>query len=289
MFYEGTVYRPPSEAYSLIIQLTIGCARNNCTFCSMYKDKSFRIRPVDEVLQDFNYIKERSGQPVKRIFLADGDALIVKTADLLQVLKAAKTIFPECERITIYGAPADVLAKSVEELRSLQQAGLEMVYIGAESGDDQVLLDVQKGASAAEIIEACLRLKAAGIKVSLTLISGLGGQKRLREHAVNSAKLVSAIKPEYVGLLTLMLHEGTPLAEAIAEGSFTLLTPQEVLEETYLFLSEADSEGTVLRSNHASNYVTLAGTLNADRQRLLAQLEEARRRGSFRPEGYRGF
>ena len=287
MRYEGDVYRPPSEAHSLIIQLTIGCARNTCTFCTMYKRKSFRVRPLADVIADLEEISQSHRLEVDRIFLADGDALVVKTQDIITILDKAYALFPRLDRITMYGAAQDVLLKSHEELVSLREHGLEMVYIGAESGSDEILQDVKKGVTSAEIIEACLRLKAAGLKVSMTLITGLGGRPKTREHAVMSAKLVTATKPDYLGLLTLHLEAGTPLAQDYLEGRFEILSPLEYLQEQKLFLESVDSEGTVLRSNHVSNYVALAGVLNRDRQKMIDQLQNALESGKIRPERYR--
>ena len=287
MRYEGDVYRPPSEAHSLIVQLTIGCARNTCTFCTMYKRKSFRVRPLADVMADLEEISQSYRMDVDRIFLADGDALIVKTQDIITILDKSYALFPRLERITMYGAAQDVLLKSHEELVSLREHGLEMVYIGAESGSDEILLDVRKGVTAAQTIEACLRLKAAGIKVSMTLITGLGGRPKTREHAIKSAELVTATKPDYLGLLTLHLEAGTPLAQDYLEGRFEILSPLEYLQEQKLFLESVDSEGTVLRSNHVSNYVALAGVLNRDRQKMIDQLQHALENGKIRPERYR--
>ncbi len=286
MQYEGIVYRPPSEAYSLIIQLTIGCAHNHCTFCSMYKGKKFRIRPLEEVIADLEECRRHYGA-VRRIFLADGDALIVKTPDLLYILDKIKEIFPEVERVTMYAAPRDILNKSPEDLQALHRAGLDMVYVGAESGDDQVLTDIKKGVTAAQIIEAGQKVRAAGIRISITLISGLGGRKRLKEHAIASAQLISAIKPEYVGFLTLMVEPGTELYDQVERGEFDLITPPEVLEEMKLFLTHVDSEGTVFRANHASNYVNLAGDLNMDKPLLLRRIMEAEKHRDYKPENWR--
>lgn len=286
MIYEGDVYRPPSEANSLIIQLTIGCARNTCTFCTMYKRKKFRVRELSEVIADLNWVKAHYPYAFDRVFLADGDALIVKTPDLITVLDQIRALFPQVRRVTTYGAAKDVLQKSPGELSLLRQHGLEMVYIGAESGSDKVLTDVDKRVTAAETVEACQRLKAAGIKVSMTLITGLGGQADTRVHAIESAKLVTAAKPEYLGLLTLELGRGAPLTQDCLSGKFKPLSPLEGLQEQKLFLEHVDSEGTVLRSNHVSNYVSLAGTLNADRERMIAQLERIIANGKLLPDGY---
>lgn len=289
MRYEGTVYRPPSEAGSLIIQLTIGCARNTCTFCNMYKDKSFRIRPLEDVVEDLDMARQYYSRiAVRRIFLADGDALIVKTKDLLYILEKCHAYFPEVERISVYGAPKDILQKTPEELRQLKEAGLDMVYMGLESGDNAVLQDVKKGVTAEEMIEAGQKVRAAGMILSMTVISGLGGKKRWQSHAKESARVISAIKPEYVGFLTLMVEPGTELYDQYNRGEFELLDPQEVLDETELFIREVDAEGTMFRANHASNYIALGGTLNAERDKILAQIEQSRKRSKFRPDIFRG-
>ena len=280
--------RKPSEAGSLIIQLTIGCARNTCTFCAMYKDKNFRIRPLEDVVEDLQMAREYYSRiKVKRVFLADGDALIVKTADLLYILGKVKELFPECERISMYGAPKDILGKTPEELKTLKEAGLDMVYMGIESGDDEVLKFVKKGATQAEMIEAGKKIKDAGMILSVTLISGLGGRKYLKEHAINSAKVITEIKPEYVGFLTLLVEEGTPMYDQLKNGEIELLKPQEVLEEMKLFVNNVDSEGTVFRANHASNYIPLGGTFNRDKESLLAQITEAEKRNTFKSDYFR--
>ena len=275
MYYEGDVYRPPSEAESLIIQLTIGCARNTCRFCTMYKKKQFRVRPIPEVIADLKWAKANYRYYFDRVFLADGDALIVKTEDLLTVLDAVRDLFPHVKRVTTYGAARDVLQKTPEELALLRSHGLEMVYIGAESGSDKVLSDVKKGVTAAETAEACLKLKVAGIKVSMTLITGLGGKADMEDHAIGSARLVSQTKPEYLGLLTLTLGKSTPLYKDLESGKFQKLTPLEDLKEQRLFLEHVDSEGTILRSNHVSNHLALRGTLNRDRVDMLSLLDRA--------------
>lgn len=287
MIYEGAVYRPPSEAYSLIIQHTIGCARNDCTFCSMYKEKKFKIRKPDEVIKDLKDVRQQYKGPVEKIFLADGNALIAKTSDLITVLDAIKHIYPECKRVSSYGAPRDILDKSAEDLKALKEAGLKLVYMGLESGDDIVLKDVKKGVTASEIVKAGKKLRESGIELSLTVISGLGGRTRLREHAIASAKCVSEINPEYLGFLTLMVIKGTPLYDTVEKGEFELLTPAEVVDEMILFLQNVNSEGTIFRSNHISNYINLRGTFNRDNARLIAQLEDAKRKQSYKPEYFR--
>lgn len=287
MQYEGIVYRPPSEARSFILQVTIGCAHNGCTFCTMYKDKRFRIRSMEEIRADVEEVHEIYGDRIRRIFLADGDALVLPTDTLTEILHLLRERFPSSERITSYGAPGDVLRKTPKELKSLREAGLEMVYMGLESGDDAILKEINKGAASSEIVEAGIRLREAGIRTSVTLISGLGGRARLKSHAVESAKAVSAMWPDYLGFLTLMVEDGAPIAKRIAEGELELLRPEEIVDEMELFLSSVDSPGTVFRANHASNYILLAGTLNDDIPAMIRQLEEVRARHGFRSEAWR--
>lgn len=287
MRYEGTVYRPPSEARSLIVQVTVGCAHNGCTFCTMYKDKKFYVRDTADILADFEEAAELYGGRVTRIFLADGDALGVDTEKLLKILAFIREKFPNAERVSAYGTPKDVLKKDETELMALKDAGLKMIYMGAESGDDEVLRQAAKGVTAAEIAEAGQKLKRCGLLVSVTFISGLGGKARLNEHARESARLVNRMNPDYVGFLTLMLEEGAPILKRIKSGELELLRPEDILEEMMIFLQEADSPGTVFRSNHASNYIMLKGTLNRDREAMLQQLENLRESRRFRPENSR--
>lgn len=274
MRYQGNIYRPPSEARSLIIQATIGCSHNKCTFCDMFKDKHFQIRHTQEIIEDINLAREYYPS-IKRIFLADGDALIIKTRELIKILNHIKTVIPECERVGIYASPKSVSIKSVKELVQLRQAGLKIAYMGLESGNNEVLENVCKGHSAEEIIEAGKKLKKSGILLSVTLISGLGGKKLSREHAVDSAKAINKMNPDYLGLLTLMVEPNTKLYEEVASGQFELLTSKEVAIETLLLLEHLSSEGCVFRSNHASNYLALRGTLNQDKENMIEQLKEA--------------
>ena len=274
MRYKGKVYRPPSEAYSLIVQVTYGCSHNRCAFCDMYDDKHFSMRPMQEIREDFE-LARRVYKRVERVFLADGDALMRKTADLVEILGLIYGLFPECERVSCYASPTSLQVKSEDELRLLRARGLQMVYMGLESGCDAVLTRMQKGHDAAAIVAAGQKARRCGFALSVTAISGLGSVALWRQHAADTAKAVSAIKPEYLGLLTLMVEHGTPLESWVKNGEFTLLSPLEVLKETELFLQQVDSEGTVFRANHASNYLTLKGTLNDDRQALLGQIAAA--------------
>ena len=224
MEYEGSIYRPPSEAHSLIVQATIGCSHNKCTFCGMYQEKRFRIRKTEEVLADLTETAQVYPN-VRRIFLADGDALIIPAQKLLSILGHIKKNFPSCERVAVYGSPRSILLKSTEELKALHDAGLGIVYLGLESGSDEILAHIRKGETAGEIIKAGLRVKAAGIPLSVTAISGIGGKKLWREHELRSGVGFTAMKPDYIGLLTLMVEAGTPLAADVKSGAFKLLTP----------------------------------------------------------------
>ena len=272
MRYEGSVYRPPSEAYSLIVQVTIGCAHNDCTFCSMFKDKKFRVRDMKEVFQDFDMARKYYRR-VERIFLADGDALVLATDKLVLILDYIKKLFPECERVTIYGSPQDVLRKTPEELIELRDKGISMIYIGAESGSDKVLKDVCKGATREEIITAVKKIEAAGIQASVTFISGLGGKDNWREHAIDTGTMISEMEPSYVGVLTLLVERTAPLHADIRSGKFELLSAEEVVVETSLMMENINVNKTcVFRSNHASNYVALRGDLPKDKEKMLAQL-----------------
>ena len=273
MRYEGSLYRPPSEAYSLIVQATIGCSHNKCTFCSMYKDKKFRIRDTEEIIEDFRIGRERY-RFVKRIFIADGDALTIKTPELKKILTFIKENFPECERVGIYGSPNAILSKSVEELKELKSLGLGIVYLGVESGSEKILQMINKGVSRDEMVEAGKRIVESGINLSITLISGIGGKDYSLEHARESAKIINEINPHYVGLLTLIVEEGTPLYEDIQNGKFQLLSPREVLLETREMVKDLEVDNCIFRSNHASNYVSLRGTLPQDKDMILLQIEE---------------
>ena len=285
--YEGRVFRPPSEAYSLIVQVTIGCSHNKCTFCDMYKEKQFRVRKLDEIKADFDAARA-AYRRVDRIFLADGDALMCRTEHMAEVLRYIRKLFPECERVTSYGSPASVLVKKQEELNLLHELGLEMIYLGLESGSDEVLRRVNKGETADEIVRAGLMIKEAGMKLSVTCIAGLGSTELSEEHAVQTAKALSRMKPEYIGLLTLLFELPTPLMRDLEEGRFYLMNPIEIAHETLILLENIDSEGSIFRANHASNYVNLAGTLNRDRDAMCDRLRQALEgKVKFRSEAFR--
>ena len=288
MRYFGDVYRPPSEARSLIVQVTYGCSHNICAFCSMYKAKKFALRPLEEILEDFRMARKYYPH-VEKVFLADGDALVRKAAELEIILDTVRELFPECQRVTCYASPSSIRIRTDEELQTLRAKGLTMVYMGLESGCDEVLTFMRKGHTAADIVAMGQKVRRNGIALSVTAITGLGGPELLEEHAIKTAEAFNAMNPEYIGILTLMVEHGTPLYDWVKNGSFKLLTQEQVLEETRIMMEHLDSPGSVFRMNHASNYLVLKGTLNGDQERMLAEIRRAEQDLScLRPEAWRG-
>ncbi|MGN8713597.1 radical SAM protein [Hornefia butyriciproducens] len=288
MRYEGDIYRPPSEAYSLLVQVTVGCTHNKCTFCSMFKNKRFHLRNMDEVMEDLEEARKLY-RYVERIFLCDGDALCLSNRKLLVILQKIQELFPECRRVNVYGNAADVLHKTPEELRELYENGVRMIYIGAESGSEKVLKDVCKGVTGEQLIEAVHKIEDSGIQASVTFISGLAGKDGWREHAIESGRMISRMNASYVALLTLMVEPAAPLYEKIQSGEFRLLSPEEVIAETYLMIENMNPEKPcVFRSNHASNYLSLKGTLPEDKEAMLAKLRRAMKdSGMLKDERFR--
>lgn len=286
--YVGDVYRPPSEAYSLIVQATIGCTHNKCSFCKMFKEKRFQTRPTEDIIADFAWARKRY-RSVPRIFLADANALCLKTDKLMPILTYIEETFPECERVTIYGRASDILRKTEDELRQLREHGLTMVYIGAESGSDKVLEMCRKGETRQQLIDAVKRIEKVGIKASVTFISGLAGRDGWEDHAIQTGTMITEMNASYVSLLTLLVDPQAPMYDDIQSGRLKLLTPQEVLAETHLMLENANPEKTcIFRSNHASNYLSLKGDLPQDRDRFLAQIEAAMKNtGMLKDERFR--
>jgi radical SAM superfamily enzyme YgiQ (UPF0313 family) len=286
MRYYGNVVRPPSEAWSYILQITYGCSHNKCTFCSTYLDKPFRVRPAKEVLEDIEMA--RSYVPhTRRVFLADGNALVLSTRQLVPILDALNKAFPHLERVSIYANAQDILRKSEEKLVTLYRKKLGMIYMGLESGDDEILRQVKKGATAAEMTEAVKKAQAVGFKTSVIGILGLGERERSREHAIATGQVVSAMDPTYFSLLTLMVVPGTELYRQYKAGEFVLIEPLEMLAEMRVMIQHIGGVTCcVFRTNHASNYLPLAGTLPQDKERLLATLDRALAQGKsvLRPE-----
>ncbi len=288
MRYRGVVIRPPSEAESYILQVTYGCSHNACTFCPTYKGTRFSVRDLDEVREDIA-AASRLLPHTRRVFLADGNALCLPVSHLEEVLSLLRASFPALERVGIYANGADINAKSNHELIKLARSGLGIIYLGLESGDDEVLRRVRKKDSSGEMVEAVCRVKEYGIAVSVIVLLGLGGKQGSMRHALESARAVSRMNPDYLSALTLMVVPGTPLFKEMEKGEFALPSQDELLEELAAFVSACELENCVFRSNHASNYLALRGVLNRDRAGILAAVEEARRRPELlRPEFMRG-
>ena len=285
MRYEGTVYRPPSEANSLIIQATVGCPHNKCAFCAMYKGKPFRIRPVEDIKEDLREARSYYGDAVETVFFADGNTIIMRTAQLEEIFQYTYELFPRLQRITVYGSARFINMKTPQELVRLRAAGLRRIHSGMESGDDATLARLHKGATAAEIVEAGLKVRQAGIEQSEYVLIGAGGRERSREHALASADVLNRITPEFIRLRTFIPMAGTPLYDEWRQGTFGLLQPHEALQETEVFISALAAAGSMLYSDHASNYAYVNGRIPEDKPvmlqsvRHLLQLPES----DFRP------
>ena len=275
MRYEGTIYRPPGEWRSWLLQVSVGCPHNACTFCGMYKDKRYRVRPLEEIYEDIALARAAYGD-VNRVFLCDGDAAAMDTGELLAVLERLYETFPTLERVNAYAGPVSALAKSHEELRALREAGLVRLYLGVESGSDGVLRAVHKGVDAAGMLEAGRRLVSAGFDLWTMVLIGLAGPgEASRAHALDTAALINAMGPRHLSALTYLPERGTVLGQAVERGEFRLLTAWEALEETRLLLERLEVDPLHFTSDHASNYLPLKGGLPGDRARLLSLLDQA--------------
>jgi radical SAM superfamily enzyme YgiQ (UPF0313 family) len=292
LHYVEPVFRPPSEARSLILQVTNGCSWNRCTFCEMYTQpqKRFRLKPQDEIERELAAVAARR-LPVRRVFLADGDAMTLSVRRLRNILQAIRRHLPGVERVSSYCLPRNLRRKSVDELAALAELGLDLYYVGCESGDDLVLERVSKGETY-ETSRATLRkIRAAGARSSVMILNGLGGRRYSEQHAVNSARLMNAGRPDFLSTLVVSFPLGTRRFQQGFRGEFEPLDQTGLFREMRLLLATLELENTVFRSDHASNYLVLRGTLNADRERLLAQVDAALERpGSvpLRQEWQRG-
>lgn len=273
MRYEGMVYRPPSEADSLLIQATIGCPHNRCTFCSMYKGTRFRIRSVEDVKEDLRAAREYYGEYIYTMFFPDGNTIYMKTGQLLEIFNYAHQLFPNLKRITVYGSARFVNLKSLEDLKALKAAGLKRVHMGMESGDDLVLERLKKGVASEAIIEAGHKLKEAGIETSEYYLVGAGGKERSREHALESARVLSSFSPEFIRLRTLIPQPGTPLYEEYESGAFQLLSPHEAIREIRLLVENLHCEGSRVLSDHVSNYCNVNGILPDGKEFMLKTID----------------
>ncbi|PKN31786.1 MAG: radical SAM protein [Deltaproteobacteria bacterium HGW-Deltaproteobacteria-20] len=290
MDYVGSVYRPPSEADSLLLQVTVGCSHNACTYCAMYLEKRFRAKSWEVIERDIREAAE-IGPRFHRVFLCDGDALILSADRLRTILRAIRDRLGWVRRVSVYGDTRSVLRKSVEELTELRELGLGMVYHGVESGDDDVLRFVRKGGTCAEIVETAQRLREAGIAHSVIVMLGVGGVEGGQKHARETASLLSEIDPPYVGVLTTTLVPGTPLYEASRAGTFKLPSKFEMLRELLTIVEHAQLSNCRFSSNHASNYLPVRCTMPRDRDRVVGVLRDVVAAGDesmLRPEGSRG-
>ncbi len=274
--YIEPVFRPPSEARSLILQVTNGCSYNACTFCEMYTAEQKRFKPKDEATLVAELQKiAATGMSVRRVFLADGDAMVLSFRRLKFILEEIRRYLPQVERVSAYCLPRNLLNKSPEQMLELQALGLGLLYVGTESGDDEVLAKVNKGESFESSRVALQKIKAAGIKSSVMILNGLGGRKYSEQHALNSARLMNLTQPEFVSTLVVTFPLGEERFVAGFEGDYQAMTQSDLFHELRLFVAHLDLENSVFRSDHASNYLVLKGTLGQDKTRLLAQIDMA--------------
>ncbi len=275
MRYEGDIYRPPSEANSYILQATIGCSWNHCTYCDMYRDKQYRVRSIDETLDDIAQAGRTYGAQVDKVFVADGDALILDLETWETILIALRETFPRLRRVSAYATAMNLIEKTPAELARLRELGLSLLYIGPESGDDVTLRKIAKGATAADHVEAARRAHEAEIKLSAIFLLGAGGIERSEEHARASAKLASDMDARFVSLLTLTVIPGTPIGKQLERGDFELPDVPGLLGELRTFIAEASPTDAIFRTNHASNWLPLSGRLPRDRDRFVEALDAA--------------
>jgi len=270
--YEGNVFRPINEASSYILQCTIGCSHNRCTFCSMYKDKIYRVRSMQEIKEDIQLAKRRYGD-LQNIFLADGDAIAMETNQILEILNELYATFPSLQTVASYAGPQSTLHKGISELCSLRAAGLNRAYLGLESGDEQILKEVKKGVGRAEMLQAGQNLVNSGFNLFCIVQMGLGGKARSTEHALSIADIINKIKPQNLNALTFTPVPGTPLFRQVQEGKFALLDPFETLAEMKIVFENISIDGLKFVSQHASNYLPIQGTLQKDRTDMIKTVD----------------
>lgn len=284
MDYVGRIFRPPSEAHSLLLQVTVGCSHNRCSYCDMYRDKSFKPKPWPTIEQDLREAAAMAARGYRsdKLFLCDGDALILSTKRLLEILAGIREHLPWVTRVGTYGDTRSVGNKSVAELTELREAGLGIVYHGMESGCDEVLAAIDKGGTRAELIATAAKLRAAGLVHSVIVLLGIGGVARSEAHARDTASALSEMDPPFVGALTTTVLPGTPLFEQQARGEFELPSKFRMLEELRTIVADSEFSDCRLSSNHASNYLPLRGSLPRDKPAMLALLDEVIARGDER-------
>lgn len=273
MHYEGMIIRPPSEADSILLQATVGCSHNKCTFCGTYKGERFKIKPDDIILADIAYAAKNCKRQ-NRIFICDGDALIIPQKRLLLILTEIERQLPWVERVGVYANSKGIRMKSIEELQELRQHGLKIAYMGLETGDDETLKKIRKGATAETMVEMGKKIRSAGISLSITVLLGIAGRERSMIHAESTGRVLSAINPEYVGALSLMLIPGTPLHDDYAAGTFEMIGSAEMLAELRAIIANTNMDG-LFRSNHASNYLPIRAKLPEDKKMTLDLIDAA--------------
>ncbi len=289
MRYEGKIYRPPSEADAYILQATIGCSWNHCTYCDMYREKQYRVRELAETLQDLRDAATSHGGRIRKLFVADGDALGMPQEHWRAVLGEAKASLPGLKRVSCYATAKNILERSDDDLRELCESGLRLLYIGPESGDDATLKRIAKGSTHEEHVLAARRAHAAGMKISVIVLLGVGGTERSAEHAAATGDLITAMDPEFLGALTTTVVPSTPLATLSARGRFVLPSVPEMLGELRTIVARAAPTNALFRTNHASNYLPLGGRLPADRERIVSTIDAALSGDiRLRPEWSRG-
>jgi len=291
MRYEGNIFRPFSEADSYLLQCTIGCSHNRCTFCGMYKDKQYRVRGLDEIRTDIRMAREHYGD-LEKVFLCDGDAIAIETDLLLEILCELYTAFPSLRHVGTYVGPQSTLKKSMPELVSLRSAGLTKAYLGVETGDDRLLREIKKGVSAEQMLRAGRNLADAGINLSSMVLLGLAGRgERSVEHAVATARITNEMGPRYLAALTVTPVPGTVLYDQVRAGTFQVMDAFETLEEMKILFEHITLDNLRFVGVHASNYLPINGTLQRDKKRMLATINsvlETRDRGMLRDEQLRG-
>ena len=288
--YDEPLFRPPSEAYSLILQLTLGCSWNKCAFCEMYSSKKFSARKEEDVFLDIDKVAEYSTD-TRKIFLADGNAMVLSSSKLLKTLEYLNKKFPKLNRVSAYAIAKDLENKTIDELKALKDAGLKLLYVGIESGDDELLGLINKGETQESTIRNLLKAKEAGIKSSVMILNGLGGKVYSEQHARNSARVVNETQPDFLSTLVLSFPYGTEHYKKKFKGDFVEMKPIELLKEMHLFISETNLNNSIFRSDHASNYLSLKGILSRDKEKLLQQIEfgiNNSNKGILREEWQRG-
>jgi radical SAM superfamily enzyme YgiQ (UPF0313 family) len=274
MMDNTVVIRPPSEANSLLLPVTVGCSHNKCTFCDTYYNFEFRVRSLEDIKRDIDVISQGYPRSVRRVFLENGDALICPQPVMVEVLKYLRQSFPCLERVGTYATPKSVLVKSVDELRELNELGLKIAYLGVETGDENLLQKVRKGATYNQIVDAGRRLKQAGITTSVTVILGLAGVEGSEKHAIATGRILTDIDPDFAGALTLMLVPGTPLYDDWKEGRFSPISPFQSLVELKLIIENSHFTSCFFTSNHASNYLPIRARLPEQKSTLIRLIDD---------------